>query len=108
MHFCDIFLPPQWGLRQPSRRNFVPFTTACSGLLVYIDIVSFPKHGADLLYRGQLYLCYVCLNIDSEYRVLESLNQFLGFLHYRTTSEYSRHFMLLYPTMCAWATWLVG
>ena len=48
-----------------------------------IDIVSLPKHGADLLCRGQLYLCYVCLNIDSEYRVLlktESLdNAILAF-----------------------------
>ena len=72
IHFCDIFEPPQWGLRLPSKRNFVPFTNACRGLPVYIDRVSFPKHGADLLCRGQLYLCYVCLNIDSEYRVLES------------------------------------
>ena len=42
------------------------------------------------------------LTVNTEYC---SLNKFLDFLHYGTTNEYSRHFMLLYPTVCAWATW---
>ena len=54
-----------------------------------MDIVNVPKHGADLLCRGQLYLCYVCLNIDREYRVLESVPT-LRFKHL-TSTEYSRH-----------------
>ena len=34
MHFSDIFEPPQWGRRQPSKRNLMLFAHACSCILV--------------------------------------------------------------------------
>ena len=34
MHFSDIFEPPQWGRRQPSKRNVVLFAHTCSCILV--------------------------------------------------------------------------